>query len=251
MPGLSERRADDRGMRVPARAALRRWPHVFGAAVCLIAIWAVPAQARDGIAADVPAAPQDGGPRRWEVVAQDGLALHGTPSDTAEPIAVLPAGTILNNMGCTRNAGRVWCLVRPLGDGPRGHGAAEALRPAQSPDGTVPTGRDDSAQRAKSRDFDARGTIPCAQVRGQKMQTCHIEIARGAGGDATAVATFSNGFSRTLYFVNGTFISANATMSGVGTDVDWRKSGPLHIIRVDDQRFEIPHHLIFGDAIPQ
>jgi hypothetical protein len=35
-------------------------------------------------------------------------------------------------------------------------------------------------------------------------------------------------------------------MSGVGTDTDWSMAAGVFIIRVDDQRFELPEALVFG-----
>ncbi len=106
-----------------------------------------------------------------------------------------------------------------------------------------------SQQRAKKRDFDASLTIPCAQVQGQSLGECVAKIARNASGDATVVVKFSNGFSRSLYFMEGTFLRANATMSGVGTDIEWRLESGVYLIRVDDQRFELPE--IFINGVPK
>ena len=75
-------------------------------------------------------------------------------------------------------------------------------------------------------------------------------MARGGGGDATVVATFSNGFARSLYFRNGDFLRANATMSGVGTDTEWTLKAGVYLIRVDDQRFELPEDFLFGSSLP-
>ena len=36
-------------------------------------------------------------------------------------------------------------------------------------------------------------------------------------------------------------------MSGVGTDTEWRRESGLHVIRVDDQRYELPDALVFKD----
>ena len=124
---------------------------------------------------------------------------------------------------------------------------AAGLEPAQGPDGVIPTGVDDSKRRARKRDFDATGVIPCAQERGQVLGECTAEVARGNGRDATVVVTFPNGFARSLYFVHGEFVSASSTMSGSGVDTDWRIESGLHDIRVDDQRYELPDILIFGN----
>jgi hypothetical protein len=37
-------------------------------------------------------------------------------------------------------------------------------------------------------------------------------------------------------------------MSGTGMDTDWHLKGNVHIVRVDDQRYEIPDDLVLGDS---
>lgn len=191
-------------------------------------------------------APEAGGPRRWQVAARNGIEMQASPGLDAPVIGMLADGAILSNLGCESAGGQVWCKVRPLHGRVRGYVAANFLHPARGPDGTVPMGADDSARRAGRGDFDASGTLACAQVRGQPMGQCRFGAARGTGGDATVVVTFSNGFKRTLFFAHGRFISANATMSGSGFDTDWRMEGDLHFIRVDDQRYTLPDAAIFG-----
>ena len=103
-----------------------------------------------------------------------------------------------------------------------------------------------ATERARSGTFDATGDIRCAQEAGQSLGTCSAAVAR-ADGSAAVVVTFANGFSRTLVFVDGRFVRGNATMSGVGTDTEWRLSRGMYHVRVDDQRFEIPEALVFKD----
>lgn len=192
-------------------------------------------------------APADGGVRRWQVAAPGGFHLHNAPSSVAKVIATIPQAAILSSFGCVDVENEVWCEVRPFRGGPRGFMQAAGLQPAQGPDGVVATGIDDSERRARKHDFDAKGVIPCAQERGQEMGECNAEVARGGGRDATVVVTFPNGFARRLYFVHGEFVSASSTMSGSGIDTDWRVENGLHEIRVDDQRYELPEILVFGD----
>ena len=109
----------------------------------------------------------------------------------------------------------------------------------------------DTDHRAKNKDFDATGIIPCAQEQGEKLGSCKIEIARGADGTATAVVTFENGFKRRLYFEGRTFVYGNPTMSGSGKDVEWDLNENLYFIRIDDQRFEIPDWMLFGSSLPR
>ena len=108
-------------------------------------------------------------------------------------------------------------------------------------------GPDPSKRRARKRDFDAKAEIACAQEQGQDLGKCKAAAARGGGGDAAVVVTFSNGFARSLYFVHGEFLKASATMSGVGTDMDWRLENDTYFVRVDDQRYEMPRDLIIGN----
>ena len=89
-------------------------------------------------------------------------------------------------------------------------------------------------------------TIACAQEQGEALGECEASLERGGTYDLTVTATFPNGFSRKLYFNGGAFVRANATMSGVGRDTDWQIKEGLHLIRVDDQRYEIPYALISG-----
>ena len=112
-------------------------------------------------AAGVPAAPEDGGPRNWKVTGVSrALNLREQPSIAARIVASYATGTILDNLGCQRAEGRIWCDVQQLGGGPRGYVAAEFLKPAVSPDGSVATGPDDSALRAGQGKFDATGISP-------------------------------------------------------------------------------------------
>lgn len=192
------------------------------------------------------AAPRENGARRWQIAPERRAALSLSP-DSLEGVSTdLPAGTVLTNYGCQDHAGQKWCQVAPLRGGPKGYIRAKDLAPVAGPDGKVARGLDDSARRAKRKRFDETGTIQCAQERGQPLEPCSIGVSRSSGGDVTAAVTFPNGFARLLFFKHGTFISANPTMSGVGRDTDWQIETGLHLIRVDDQRFEIPHALLFA-----
>ena len=190
-------------------------------------------------------APADGGARRCEVT-QD-IQVFTAPSTDAEVADTQAVGAVLSNLGCSENDGQFWCTVRPFRGGARGFVQPNYLQPAAGPDGVVAIGKDTSKSRTKKRDFDATGDILCAQERGQTLGKCGAAVARSDGGDATVLVTFPNGFARSLYFKHGEFISASATMSGVGTDTDWRLESDTHFIRVDDQQFEISNAWVFGN----
>ena len=109
---------------------------------------------------------------------------------------------------------------------------------------TVPV---DGAAPLRAGEIPARGTVPCAQERGQALGMCYVAISRSDDGNTTVLVTFKNGFSRKLTFAHGAFVSGNPTMSGAGTDTDWRLVEDVHHIRVDDQRYLVPDALLFTD----
>lgn len=225
--------------------------HIFltTALVLLCTVMATPfvgaAKARRGsVAPGVPAAPEDGGPRDWEVIRA--LDLREQPSIRSKIFGSYAPGTILDNLGCQRAEGRVWCDVQQLGGGPRGYLAAEFLRPAGSPDGSIATGPDDSALRAGQGKFDATGNIPCAQAAGQPMMQCKFGVARAGGGYATVVIQRPDGRTRAIFFRMGKPIGADTSQANGCPEFLASKESDLFFIRFSKERYEIPEAVIFG-----
>ena len=96
-------------------------------------------------------------------------------------------------------------------------------------------------------DSDLPKTIACAQKSDKSLGQCSYKIERDETGRTTVTVIFANSFKRKLFFEDGRFLKANVTMSGVGTDTDWALKDGMHIIRVDRQRYEVPHVLIAGN----
>ncbi|MGA7964287.1 MAG: META domain-containing protein [Gammaproteobacteria bacterium] len=195
-------------------------------------------------AAGVPATPEDGGPRDWEVTRT--LNLREQPSTAARIVASYTPGTILDNLGCQRAEGRVWCDVQQLGGGPRGYVSAEFLKPAVSPDGSIATGPDDSALRAGQGKFDATGNIPCAQSVGQPMMQCEFGVARAGGGYATVVIKKPDGRTRAIFFRMGKPIGADTSQANGYAEFRTTKENDLHLIQVGNERYEIPDAVVLG-----
>jgi hypothetical protein len=196
---------------------------------------------------EVPAAPEDGGPRNWRVTGVSSvLNLREQPSVKAKIISNYLPETILDNLGCQRAEGRVWCDVQRLGGGPRGYVAAAFLKPAVSPDGSVATGPDDSALRAGMGQFDATGNIPCAQSVGQPMMQCAFGVARAGGGDATVVIQKPDGRTRAIFFRMGRPIGADTSQADGYPEFGASKENDLHLIRVGEERYEIPDAVVQG-----
>ncbi|MEM6971216.1 MAG: hypothetical protein AAF577_00305 [Pseudomonadota bacterium] len=231
-----------RTTRWPARSCLTA---LLLGAVTLTAEAEPPTGAKVKATAETAAA-REGGPRRWIVTSPEGSAMRAGLEASSEKIMTLAKGTIVSNLGCTSSDGVAWCAVQPLRARVSGYVPAASLVTAPGPDGSVPYGLDDSAARARVRDFDATGVIRCAQERGQPLGDCRFGVARGTGGDATVRVAFPNGFSRMLFFAHNIFLRAAPTMSGVGVDTDWVLEGDVHRLRVEDQRYEIPQATILG-----
>ena len=195
----------------------------------------------------VPAAPEDGGPRNWEVTGvAHGLNLRERASRSGKVIATYAPGTVLDNLGCLRAEDGIWCDVQQLGGGPRGYVAARFLKPAVSPDGSASMGRDDSALRAGQGDFDATGPIPCAQFSGQPMGQCDFGVARAGGGYATVVVTRPDGSKRAIFFRKGIPIGADTSEADGYPQFHADKERDLHLIRVGPERYEIPDAVVLG-----
>lgn len=191
----------------------------------------------------VPAAPENGGPRNWEVTAN--INLLEQPNSTSSILTSYSPGTILDNLGCQLNLGIAWCDVQPLGGGPRGYVYAEFLQPAVSPDGSVATGPDDSALRAGQGQFDATGQVPCAQYLGQPMIQCDFGVARAGGGYATVVVTKPDRGTRAIFFRMGQPIGADTSEADPG-EFSATREGDLIFIRLGNERYEIPDAVVLG-----
>lgn len=214
---------------------LRCWFAVFAALLPILAT-----------GTELPAAPEDGGPRSFEVSAAHGLNLRERPSTAAPVLARYPDGTWLDNLGCLEAEGRAWCDVQQLGGGPRGYVAAEFVRPAIAPHGAVATGPDDSALRAGRGDFDARGTLPCARTAGQPTHACRFAVARAGGGYATVVITHPDGRKRAIFFRAGIPVGADTSEADGYHDFRARKESDLHVIRVGPERYEVVDAVVLG-----
>jgi hypothetical protein len=196
---------------------------------------------------ELPAAPEDGGPRNWQVTGVSrALNLREQPSTKAKIISNYLPETILDNLGCQRAEGRVWCDVQPLGGGPRGYVSAKYLKPAVSPDGSVKTGPDDSAIRAGEGKSDATGNIPCAQAVGRPMMQCPFGVARAGGGYATVVIKKPDGRARAIFFRMGKPIGADTSQTDGSPEFGTTKESDLHLICIGNERYEIPDAIVLG-----
>jgi len=195
-------------------------------------------------------APEEGGPRNWEVtgITNDRLNLRETPSVKAKIIDRYPLGTILDNLGCQKNdEGQIWCDVQKLGGGSRGYVSSRFLMPSVSPDGSISTGPDDSALRAGQEQFDATGKILCTDTENRPMEACEFGVARAGGGYATVVVKRPNSYKRAIYFRMGKAIGADTSQADGYPEFTAKKEGDTHLINIGNEQYEISDAVIFGD----
>ena len=164
----------------------------------------------------------------------DALNIRAAPSLDAAVVGGALAGTVLRNYGCQDAAGRRWCEVERVDDGARGWAAGEYLEEAG------PT------LRAGQGIFDAGGWIDCAASAAAGPTRCGFGVARGADGAATVVVTRPDGRERALFFENGAFLSAATGQADGYPEYGATKAADVFVIRVGDERYEIPEAVVFG-----
>lgn len=118
-------------------------------------------------------------------------------------------------------------------------GAAHAAAP-----GAAPAARASASERAGEGKFDANGMIPCAQHAGQPMGQCRFGVARGPGGEAAVAITLLDGRTRFIFFQGGKAVGADTSEADGNKPFSVRREADLNMIRVGDERYEIP------DAVP-
>ena len=80
-----------------------------------------------------------GGPDFWEVFGvSQSLDVRAAPSTSARVVMGLLNGTVVQNRGCRRNDGRVWCQIAQMGGGATGWAASQYLREAAAPSAAMP-----------------------------------------------------------------------------------------------------------------
>ena len=103
-----------------------------------------------------------------------------------------------------------------------------------------------AASRAGKGDFDATGMLPCAQYVGQPMMQCKFGVARTGEGTAAVIVTRSDGSARALFFTGGKFTSADTSQADGYPEYSAKREADLNMIRVGDERYEIPDAVISG-----
>lgn len=91
------------------------------------------------------------------------------------------------------------------------------------------------------------GQIPCALLRGQPMGTCGVALERTGQDHASLQVVHPNGTERQLVFRDGSFTGCQTGRDGCGDlTVQVAKEDQLRLLRVGNERYEIPGTLLLG-----
>ena len=89
--------------------------------------------------------------------------------------------------------------------------------------------------------FDAAGFVPCAAHTAQPMRQCPFGVIREGPGNATIWIALGDGQERQILFEGGTPVATDSPET-----LRLEKTGDLFVIRVGDERFEIPDAVVYG-----
>jgi hypothetical protein len=93
--------------------------------------------------------------------------------------------------------------------------------------------------------YNATGNIPCSMGGGQPTTSCPFGVIRKGNGNGTVTVTKPDGRKRTIFFQTGKATGYDQSQADRGT-FSASKQGDLAIIRIGQERYEIPDAVIFG-----
>jgi len=181
-----------------------------------------------------------GGPDYWKVSADGGSALNlrAGPSTRYETISKLANGEVLQNRGCRLTGGERWCAIRAAHTGVAGWVAGRFLVESAAP--RSPTMAEDGPV-GNGLPFDATGFVPCSASAGKPMRQCPFGVIREGPGNAGIWIAVGDGEERQILFEGGSPVA-----KGSAETLRFEKTGDLFLIRVGDERFEIPEAAVSG-----
>jgi hypothetical protein len=90
------------------------------------------------------------------------------------------------------------------------------------------------------------GKSPVPRNAGQPMTQCEFGVARAGGGYATVVIKKTGGGIRAIFFSMGTPVGADSSQTDGYGEFRAAKEKDLYLIRMGDERCEIPDAVVFG-----
>ncbi len=194
-----------------------------------------------GLGAEEFADGLSGGPDYWKVAGVgggDAPNLREGPSTRYAVTAKLRNGDVLQNRGCRMSGDVRWCNIRATGTGVTGWVAGRYLVETAPPKAP---GMPEGGPKGNGFPFDATGSIPCASAAGQPSRQCPFGVIREGPGNAGIWIALGDGAERYILFEGGIPVTTDADQKmSYATDAD------LFIVRVGEERYEIPDALVSG-----
>lgn len=94
-------------------------------------------------------------------------------------------------------------------------------------------------------DYHAIGEIFCIMATEQLTDSCPFGVIREGNGTGTVTVTKPDGSTRTIFFENGEATESDVSDADSG-EFSMEKQGDLSLIRIGQERYEIPDAVIFG-----
>lgn len=94
-------------------------------------------------------------------------------------------------------------------------------------------------------DYHATGSIPCSMGAGQPTGSCPFGVKREGNGSGMVTVTKPDGRTRTIFFSNGKATGYDQSQADSGA-FSASKQSDLNMIRIGNERYEIPDGVIFG-----
>ena len=93
--------------------------------------------------------------------------------------------------------------------------------------------------------YHATGNLPCSMGGGQPTGSCPFGVARKGDGSGTVTVTKPDGRKRAIFFEHGKAVGADVSAADPG-EFGASRERDLTIVRIGDERYEIPDAVIFG-----
>jgi hypothetical protein len=95
-------------------------------------------------------------------------------------------------------------------------------------------------------EFHATGQIPCARVAGQPMGSCRFGVRRERRGSGWIKVFWPDGGNRVIFYENHTPMRYDQAEADGGARMTVRRQVDLFMVRIGEQRFEIPEAVMTG-----
>ncbi len=107
------------------------------------------------------------------------------------------------------------------------------------------TGQAENDALVEGSQFNAVGDIPCSMGGGQPTGSCKFGVVREGGGSSLVTVTKPDGRKRIIFFEGGKAIGADTSEADPG-EFSAEKQNDLNIIRIGQERYEIPDAVVNG-----